>query len=44
MIREPSPPRPDWEAKVEALGFDFHHLHGQVYWTEDVRYRFTSAL
>ena len=42
MIRERSPARQNWEAKVEEIGFDFHHLHGQVYWTEDVRYRFTS--
>jgi glutathionylspermidine synthase len=42
MQREPSPPRPDWERRCEALGFDFHHLGGEPYWVEDFRYRFTS--
>ena len=42
MIRETSPTRPDWQRKVEDVGFTFHHMHGQIYWAENVRYRFTS--
>jgi len=40
--REPVEPRPDWRRKVEALGFDYHTLDGQPYWTEDACYRFTA--
>lgn len=32
-------PRQDWQARVEALGFDFHSLGG-TYWVEDAAYRF----
>jgi len=43
MIRETSSPRIGWEKKVEELGFDFHHMDGQPYWSENVRYRFTAG-
>lgn len=40
MQREASPPRTDWQQKLESIGFTYHHLNGQPYWTEDARYRF----
>ncbi len=43
MRREERIPRPDWPARVEALGFDFHTIDGEVYWDERACYRFTSA-
>lgn len=36
-------PRPDWQAKVESLGLNFHTLPGEPYWDETVCYRFTTA-
>lgn len=42
MQREDRIPRADWPAKVEALGFDFHTLDGEVYWDERACYRFTG--
>jgi glutathionylspermidine synthase len=41
MQRESITPRPDWQAKVEELGFDFHTIDGEAYWREDILYRFT---
>ncbi len=35
-------PRPDWQARVEALGFHFHTMDG-VYWDESACYRFSAA-
>src|SRR5512140_3907916 len=43
MERESRIPRPDWPAKVEALGFDFHTIDGAVYWDERACYRFTAG-
>lgn len=43
MRREASPPRPDWERKCEEVGFDFHRLGGEPYWTEDARYCFSVS-
>jgi glutathionylspermidine synthase len=40
--RESRVPRPDWPAKVEALGFSWHSMDG-VYWDERACYRFTEA-
>jgi len=35
-------PRPDWQAKAEAVGFYFHtHEDGTPYWDESVAYAFT---
>jgi glutathionylspermidine synthase len=36
-------PRPDWQAKLESLGFNYHSLPDQPYWDESVCYRFTAA-
>jgi glutathionylspermidine synthase len=43
MRRESSTPRPDWPAKVEALGLDFHTQNGEAYWWEEACYVFSSA-
>lgn len=42
MRRETHTPRPDWRAKVEALGFDFHTIDGRTYWDESAAYVFSS--
>lgn len=36
-------PRPNWREKVEALGFDYHTIEGQLYWDESIAYEFTAA-
>ena len=41
MRRVPLGPRPDWRAKAEAAGFQFHTMHGEPYWDEDSAYAFT---
>lgn len=43
MRRETLTPRPDWQAKVEALGLDFHSSGGVPYWWEAACYAFTAA-
>jgi glutathionylspermidine synthase len=43
MQREVLEPRPDWTAKVEALGLDFHTTDGEPYWWEAACYAFSSA-
>ncbi|MEO7716781.1 MAG: glutathionylspermidine synthase family protein [Capsulimonas sp.] len=35
-------PRPDWQAKVEALGLVYHSTDGKPYWNESAYYRFTA--
>ncbi|KAF0104949.1 MAG: putative glutathionylspermidine synthase [Rhodospirillaceae bacterium] len=42
MRRETITPRPGWQSKVEALGFDFYALDGKAYWTEQACYAFTA--
>src|SRR5438309_4864499 len=45
--RETLLPRPDWRAKVETLGLDFHSPKGdpgaEPYWWEAVCYAFSAA-
>ena len=36
-------PRPDWQAKAEAVGFTWHHDSGQTYWDEAAAYEFSLA-
>jgi glutathionylspermidine synthase len=36
-------PRPDWDAKAEALGFTWRHDDGRPYWDESAAYAFTLA-
>ena len=43
MRREILEPRPDWRAKVEALGLDFHTSQGQPYWWEAACYAFSAV-
>lgn len=41
MRREPATPRPDWPARLDAIGFDFHSDWDQAYWCESACYAFT---
>jgi glutathionylspermidine synthase len=41
MKRERVTPRPDWQRKVEELGFHYHSMDG-VYWDESACYRLTA--
>ena len=43
MIRQTLTPRPDWQAKVEALGLIWHEGRERPYWDESACYRFTRA-
>ena len=43
MRRETLTPRRDWQAKVEALGLDFHTSEGEPYWWEAACYAFSAA-
>ncbi len=40
MKRHSIPARQNWQAKVEALGFNYHSLEGVPYWDESVYYEF----
>ncbi len=40
MIRKTTTPRPDWQDRVESIGFNFHTLDS-TYWDESVYYAFT---
>ena len=42
MYRINTTPRPDWKAKVESVGFDFHTI-GDIYWDESAYYDFSMA-
>lgn len=41
MRRLQKPARPDWAARVEALGLVWHSANGAPYWTETAYYSFT---
>ncbi len=41
MERLASPPRADWKAQFERMGFSFHSLDG-TYWNEAACYRFSA--
>jgi len=44
MHRHSISPRPDWTARLEKLGVNFHtHDDGSPYWREDAYYAFTLA-
>lgn len=43
MQRLAQQPRDAWPARLEALGFAFHHVNGEPYWVEDACYRFSAA-
>jgi glutathionylspermidine synthase len=47
MRRLGSPPRPDWQAKVEKIGLSYHTHRGEdgtrsTYWNEEACYEFTE--
>ncbi len=41
MDRMAVAPRPDWPARVEALGLTWHSIDGRLYWDESACYRFS---
>ncbi|MBK5273543.1 MAG: glutathionylspermidine synthase family protein [Desulfuromonadales bacterium] len=43
MERIVTPPRFDWQEKVESYGMSYHTIDGQPYWDETAYYSFTSA-
>jgi glutathionylspermidine synthase len=43
VTRQDTQPRPGWQAKVEALGLNYHTTASEPYWDESVCYRFTAA-
>ena len=38
-----TPPRFDWQKKVESYGMNYHTIDGQIYWDETAYYRFSSS-
>ena len=42
MKRIQTAPRPDWQARVEKLGFGFHTMD-TTYWDESAYYEFTMS-
>lgn len=43
MERISTPPRFDWQQKVESQGMNYHTIDGQSYWDETAYYAFSSA-
>ncbi len=43
MKRHPSQPRPDWPARVEAIGLTYHSHDQGPYWDESACYELTAA-
>lgn len=41
MLRIAIPERPRWRQLARQLGFHFHTIEGEPYWTEDAYYQFT---
>jgi glutathionylspermidine synthase len=41
MQRIPLDPRPDWQARADAVGFTWSHESGERYWDESAAYAFT---
>ncbi len=42
MEREPHPPRPDWQRRVEQEGLIWHSDRGIAYWDESAFYQFST--
>jgi glutathionylspermidine synthase len=42
VIRHFSPPRPDWQSRLESHGFSFHSLGNSVYWNESAAYQLSE--
>lgn len=36
-------PRKNWKQELESVGFTYHTIDGEKYWTEDSYYEFTAA-
>lgn len=36
-------PRPNWQARLEEAGCEYHTIDGQAYWNETAAYEFTEA-
>lgn len=36
-------PRKNWKSEMESVGFTYHTIDGDRYWTEDAYYEFTAA-
>jgi glutathionylspermidine synthase len=36
-------PRKNWQKEMESVGFTYHTIDGEKYWTEDAYYEFTTA-
>jgi glutathionylspermidine synthase len=43
MQRIASEPRPDWQARVEGQGLQYHTIDGQRYWDETAYYAFSTS-
>jgi glutathionylspermidine synthase len=43
MERIVTPPRFDWQEKVESQGLSYHTIDGQIYWDETAYYSFTCS-
>jgi glutathionylspermidine synthase len=43
MERSVTPPRFDWQEKVESYGMRYHTIDGQVYWDETAYYSFSAS-
>jgi glutathionylspermidine synthase len=43
MERTITPPRFNWQEKVESNGMDYHTIEGQTYWDESAYYSFSST-
>ncbi|MFD1952457.1 glutathionylspermidine synthase family protein [Sphingomonas arantia] len=43
MRRIPLAPRPDWQAKADAIGFVYHATDGAPYWDETAAYAFSMT-
>lgn len=43
MQRISTPPRFDWQEKVESHGMNYHTIDGEIYWDETAYYSFSSS-
>lgn len=43
MQRNVTPPRFEWQQKVESCGMNYHTIDGDLYWDETANYSFTAA-
>ncbi len=43
MQRNVTPPRFEWQQKVESCGMSYHTIDGEVYWDETAHYSFTAS-